>query len=151
MKTFIPFFVFSLFLISCGNQTGNVKDSTVKEKEVKEEVIAKKDPVYDKSCVIFYLPDSLEMIELQKEKSQEEIVAIDYDKTMAMAFLDEKDIPVFIEDIRYYKFIKANGEESTIDKTAHQNWGIILFKPEKEPKVIFINSIMDEYDIYFNE
>jgi len=152
MKTLILFCVFCLSLISCGDKTNTAREASVEEeKATKEKVVTEKEVVYNKSCVIIYSPDSLEMIELQKKKSQEEIVAIDYDKTLAMEFLSEKDIPVFIKNDRYYKFIKANGEEITLDKTTYQNWGIILFKPEKEPKFIFINSIMEEYDIYFNE
>ena len=96
------------------------------------------------------MPDSIELAIIEKKKSQEELNAIEYDKTIAMGFLEDKETPIFIEDTKFYKFKKISGDTISIDKTSYQYWGIIMFNPKKDPKVIFLNEISEEYDAYFN-
>jgi hypothetical protein len=68
---------------------------------------------------------------------------------LALEFLSDKDIPHFIDKSNHFKFRKHNGELIIIDKNSYYKWGLILFIPNKNPKVIFLNDITEEYDLYF--
>jgi len=149
MKTLNLVFATLILLAGCKSQPDKNKKQDVDTGKSQKEIV-KKEKVYDTKCAILYMPDSIQLATLEKEKSQEELNEIEYDKTMAMEFLEGKGIPVFIEDVKLYKFKKSNGEIVVIDKASYQNWGIILFKPDKEPKVIFLNEVAEEYDPYFN-
>jgi hypothetical protein len=145
----IGFFITSLFfLISCNNpNSGNFSNNHENFKEKKQ--IINQQKVYDTKCIILYLPDSLQLIALEKQKSKEELSAIEYDKTLAIEFLSDKNIPLFIDKSNHYKFKKQNRELIIIDKSSYHKWGLILFIPNKNPKVIFLNDITEEYDLYF--
>lgn len=152
MKNLMLFFSF-LLLINCKNAINNKVSSTKNESEKisKSKTVINKENEFDKKCVIIFIPDSLELKELEKNKSEEELAALEYDKTEVMSFLEDKDITVYVKEDRFYNFVMANGEKVKIDKKQHQNWGIILFRPEKDPKIIFLNQIFEEYDTYFNQ
>ncbi len=68
---------------------------------------------------------------------------------MAVDFLEKKEIEFKIYNRPLYLFKLASGEIDTIDKRDYQNWGAILFMPSKAPKVVFLNEIAYEFDLYF--
>lgn len=143
--------IFALLVLSIGCQTQvdkNKKQGTKISESPKE--ILKEETIYNTKCAILYMPDSIQLTTIEKEKSQEELNEIEYDKTSAVEFLDSKNIPVLIEDKKFFKFKKSDGEIVVIDKSSYQKWGIILFMPDKDPKVIFLNAIAEEYESYFN-
>jgi hypothetical protein len=146
MRTIILICFPFLLLTFCNNPANNQKKDKPEENK---KVVDKKEKALNSMCVVLYMPDSLELVELKGTKSQEELSDIEYDKTLVSEFMESKNIPFIIEDVRYYKFIKTNGEEVVLDKKNYQNWGIILFKPEKDPKVVFLNAIKEEYKAYF--
>lgn len=138
-----------VLLVSCTNQA---KEKNIEEIELdnSKKEVTNNDLLFESNCIILYIPDSLNLEALEREKSQEELMSIEYDKTLAMEFLENKDIPTRIEDSRKYLFKKSNGEVIKIEVDLYSSWGIILFKPEKDPKVIFLNDITYEYDSYFS-
>ncbi len=134
--------------ISCKTQV-NDKTHFVRKTNINN-IIAEEEKVFTSKCIILFMPDSIELTIIEKKKSQEELNAIEYDKTIAMGFLEDKETPIFIEDTKFYKFKNISGDTISIDKTSYQNWGIIMFNPKKDPKIIFLNEISEEYDAYFN-
>lgn len=149
MKILNLAFAVLIFLVGCKSPVDKNKKQKTHIEKIQKEIKAK-EKIYDTKCAIIYMPDSLQLTILEKAKSQEKLTEIEYDKTLALEFLDSKDIPVFIEDTKQYKFRKSNGEVIIIEKTSHPNWGIILFNPNKDPKVIFLNEVVEEYESFFN-
>jgi len=147
MKNIILAFLTILIVLafSC-----NSKDSKVKsEMKGKENPVKSNENIIDQKSVILYMPDSAEIVKLEKERSEEELNAIEYDKTMAIDFLEGKNIKYYVETRKEYLFKLSSGKIETIDKTSFQNWGAIFFTPNKSPKVVFLNEIESEFDSYF--
>lgn len=141
-----------LLLVILTSCTNHVKQKDIEEIELdnsKKEF--NNDFLFETNCIILYIPDSTSLSKIEQDKSQEELMAIEYDKTLAMEFLGKKDIPTRIEDNSVYLFKKSSGDIIEIKVDLYSNWGIILFNPEKDPKVIFLNEISSEYDSYFGK
>lgn len=146
-------FAFLVLLISgCGNQKTENKLSN-DEVQINQEEVKTTDNtpvVVSEKKVIIYLPDSVEEIKLNEEIDPETIASIEYDKTEVVSFFIENEIDYSIENKRFYYFKTQEQVIDTLDKKDFQNWGVIFFRPDKLPKVVFLNEVTEEYSKYFD-
>jgi len=75
MKTLNLVFATLILLAGCKSQPDKNKKQDVDTGKSQKEIV-KKEKVYDTKCAILYMPDSIQLATLEKEKSQEEFSPI---------------------------------------------------------------------------
>lgn len=98
--------------------------------------------IVDTLCAVAILPDTLWINEQQRSMSEDDWNTIvddhQYYQSLAEDTLETNGIKVFyrLNDRRFIKFVKNNGQVFTIDKQKKKDmWGLILFNGIDDPVI----------------
>lgn len=113
--------------------------------------------IIDKKAAVFYQPDSMQIEKRKKEIGEENFMigADDYLFSLhtAYEFVDSIRLPVLeANNRRFLKFIRSDKSQTLIKlDTVPDLWGVYLFDPSKNPRLIDGIRIEEEYKSYFLE
>jgi hypothetical protein len=111
--------------------------------------------VVDKRAAVFYSPDSIQIAKRKKEIGEENfyIGADDYLNFLHTAndFLDSIKLTILnAKDKKYLKFIRSDKSKQIVKlDTLSELWGIYLFDPNKQERLVDMTMIDQEYTSYF--
>lgn len=104
--------------------------------------------IYSTRLAILFMPDE-SMHDKVPGVTEEELASIEYEKTMAVYFLDSLDFPLEVTTDTILTFKNNDGTISKINTSRFSEWGIVLYDPKKRPKLIYLNELEVEFNRYF--
>lgn len=104
--------------------------------------------VYSSKIAILFMPEE-SMHDKVSGVTEEELASIEDEKTMAVYLLDSLGIPIKVTTDTLLTFKLADGTISRTNTRQFNEWGIVLFDPQKKPKLIYLNELEKEYQEYY--